>query len=280
MGLHLKHTTAFENILQPFHRQGSWDSVSLSDLLRLPGHQVIELGFKSVSALSQDGFPPLFCCLWFFPLPWASCTRAPTCSWSPCTADLCSYSGDAAGPVGPRDARGRWWALREYQHSQILWFPGFCSQPLFSGRNQVPQKVCAAFPLWTQDEMVGWHHQPNGHEFEQTDLWLHREWGEYSSHGKGECSPKSGLEESWGSWPFTCPWSQKNCFQWPWQVLCKKNSGWAQVSSLPELNIAEVTSLGILNRKTTMPSVNNSSRCQHSGRWLTGCSLGTKSLQI
>ena len=38
--------------------------------------------------------------------------------------------------------------------------------------------------------MVGWHHQPNVHEFEQTDVWLHREEGVYSSHGKGEVQPQ------------------------------------------------------------------------------------------
>ena len=37
----------------------------------------------------------------------------------------------------------------------------------------------------TEDEMVGWHHQRNGHEFEQTpedgegqgSPWGHTEWG-------------------------------------------------------------------------------------------------------
>ena len=209
--------TAFENILQLFHRRGSWDSVSPSGLLRLPGHQVTELGFKSVFALPRDGFPPLSCCLCFFPVPWTSCTRAPTRPWSPCVADLCSYSGNDAGPVGPRDAHGRRWALREYQHSQTLWFPGFCSQPFFCGRNQAPQIVCAAFPLWTQ--RMRWLDGITN----PMDMSLSKQTRGFTEKrvciphtGKVKCSLKSGLEVSWGAWPFTCLWGRKNRFQWPW----------------------------------------------------------------
>ena len=32
----------------------------------------------------------------------------------------------------------------------------------------------------TQDEMVGWHHQLNGHEFEQT-------WGDSEGQGRQAC---------------------------------------------------------------------------------------------
>ena len=182
--------TAFENILQPFHRRGSWDSVSPSGLLRLPGHQVTELGFKSVFALPRDGFPPLSCCLWFFPVPWTSCTRVPTRSWSPCVADLCSCSGNDAGLVGPRDAHGRRWALRvpTLPDPVIPWllFPTF----LLWKEPGAPNSLCRIPTLNTEDEVVGWHHQPNGHESEQTDLWLHREEGVYSSHGTGEVQPQ------------------------------------------------------------------------------------------
>ena len=33
---------------------------------------------------------------------------------------------------------------------------------------------------WEEDEMVGWHHQLNGHEFEQTP-------GDSEGHGSLEC---------------------------------------------------------------------------------------------
>ena len=39
----------------------------------------------------------------------------------------------------------------------------------------------------TEDEMVGWHHQPSGHEFEQT----------------------LGDSEGWGSLACCCPWGRK-----------------------------------------------------------------------
>ena len=34
---------------------------------------------------------------------------------------------------------------------------------IYAGKDCRPEEKGA-----TQDEMVGWHHQPNGHEFEQT----------------------------------------------------------------------------------------------------------------
>ena len=41
----------------------------------------------------------------------------------------------------------------------------------------------------TEDEMVGWHHQPNGHEFEQTP-------GVGDGQGSLECSSPLGHKES------------------------------------------------------------------------------------
>ena len=40
----------------------------------------------------------------------------------------------------------------------------------------------------TEDEMVGWHHQPNGHEFEQTP-------GDIEGQGSLECYCPSGQKE-------------------------------------------------------------------------------------
>ena len=39
-----------------------------------------------------------------------------------------------------------------------------------------------------KDEMVGWHHQPNGHEFEQTP-------GDIEGQGSLECYCPSGQKE-------------------------------------------------------------------------------------
>ena len=41
----------------------------------------------------------------------------------------------------------------------------------------------------TEDEMVGWHHKPNGHEFEQT-------LGDGERQGSLVCCSSRGLKES------------------------------------------------------------------------------------
>ena len=41
----------------------------------------------------------------------------------------------------------------------------------------------------TEDEMVGWHHQLNGHEFEQTP-------GDSERQGRLACCSPSGLKET------------------------------------------------------------------------------------
>ena len=41
----------------------------------------------------------------------------------------------------------------------------------------------------TEDEMVGWHHRLNGHEFEQT-------WGDSGGQGSLECCSSWGCKES------------------------------------------------------------------------------------
>ena len=41
----------------------------------------------------------------------------------------------------------------------------------------------------TEDEMVGWHHQLNGHEFEQT-------WGDSEGQGSLACCNPWGCKES------------------------------------------------------------------------------------
>ena len=41
----------------------------------------------------------------------------------------------------------------------------------------------------TEDKMVGWHHQLNGHEFEETQ-------GDSEGQGSLECCSPWGLEES------------------------------------------------------------------------------------
>lgn len=266
MRLHLKHATAFESIFsQSFHRWGSWGPVSLSGLLRSPGHQVTDSSPCLCSA--QLDFLQSTCCLWFLPVPWTSCSRAPTPSWSPRMADLYSYSGDASGPAGSRDAYRSRCAVGEHQHPQTLWFTGSCSQTLFSGRNQAPRKVCAAFPPWTQatcgftGEGACEHTRPQGKVGYYWSAVPNLAWKGPEAHARSHAHE-----------------ARKNYFHPPCQVLCK-NPGWAQVSSLVELKTSEVISLRILNKKDTMPSVDNRSPYMYPQELADWMPLGTEGLQ-
>ena len=66
----------------------------------------------------------------------------------------------------------------------ILWPPDAKSRLI--GKDPDAGKDCGQEKRATEDEMVGWHHQPNGHEFAQTP-------------GDGEQ----------GSLVYCCPWGCK-----------------------------------------------------------------------
>ena len=68
-------------------------------------------------------------------------------------------------PVNPKGNQPRIFIGRTDAEAPILWSP--------DAKNQLIGKDPVAGKDWEQeetaeDEMVGWHHQLNGHEFEQT----------------------------------------------------------------------------------------------------------------
>ena len=69
----------------------------------------------------------------------------------------------------------------------ILWPPDAKSRLI--GKDPDAGKDWGQEKWATEDEMVGWHHQLNGHEFEQTP-------GDSEGHGSLECCSPWGCKES------------------------------------------------------------------------------------
>ena len=91
-------------------------------------------------------------------------------------------------PVNPKGNQHRIFTGRTVTEASILWPPDtkrlFIGKDSHAGKDWGQEKKGAA-----EDEMIGWHHQINGHEFEQTQ-------GDSEGQGSLACCSLWGLKQS------------------------------------------------------------------------------------
>ena len=121
-------------------------------------------------------------------------------------------------------------------------------------------QASGSFP---EDEVLGWHHWLNGHEFEQTS-------GVGDGQGSLVCCSPLGREESdmiqWLNWTEVCPccckWHQFILFLWPSSIpLCFP--GGSMAKSLPS-NAEAAGDPGSISGMGRSPGGENSNPLQYS----------------
>ena len=101
-----------------------------------------------------------------------------------------SYGLQEIKPVNPK--RNEPWMFTGgtdvEAEAPVLWPPNVKSRLI--GKNPDAGKVWGQEDKWmTEDEMIGWHHQINGHDFEQTP-------GDSEGQGSTVCCSPCGCKES------------------------------------------------------------------------------------